>query len=550
MATAPHVGARIEAVASRPITDRSDRYRLAALLVVAIAIHVWLIANTYVTAKDSIGFVQYAMQLQEPSKLRAVDPAKPKPSVAEVLQTQAHPPGFPVLILIASSIVRQLYDASIQDQMLLSAQIASAFAGILTVFPSYWLGRLLFNKFAGFAAALLYQVLPVAAHETSDGLTEGLYILLLAFSLLLSVRAVKKPGIGGFLSAGLAIGLTYLVRPEGLVIAFAAATAIVALAILRRRSRRLSVAWLTALTVGVVVVAAPYMVLIGGITNKPTPGGVLPSWREQLHKNARLATPDSPAIFAGNYIAERDGSKPLWIVRTLANETLKGFHFGAAIFALIGAAVALRRVRSEPWIALPLTVTAVYVPMLLYLGNRGNYISERHCMPLVFVGLLFAGGAVSMIPGFAARRFGEASPWSGWGVPIGVLAVLVVSCLPSAVKPPHKSRIAHKEAGKFLFREGLPKPGEALYDTNEWASFYANWTTYRRDVNPLDAKVSYAVVETAELNDPFHTPEPQFENVRNIALDGNSKLLYWWPEDVPSDQAKSKAKVLVYRLEK
>ena len=91
-----------------------------------------------------------------------------------------HPPGYPLAVLGVSEAVRPLYAAPLPEQMLLSAQLASALAGVLLVLPTYALGRMLFGKFAGFAAALLFQVLPVPARITSDGLSEGVYLLVAA----------------------------------------------------------------------------------------------------------------------------------------------------------------------------------------------------------------------------------------------------------------------------------------------------------------------------------------------------------------------------------
>ena len=140
---------------------------------------------------------------------------------------------------------------------------------MLLVFPTYWLGRLLFGKFAGFAAALLFQVLPVPAEVTSDGLTEGLYLLGLGTALLLGTRAIQKPGVGGFLSCGLVTGLTYLVRPEGMIVAAAVGMVALTMGVVGRWSRSQAAAGITALVVGAVLPAVPYMVLIEGVTNKP-----------------------------------------------------------------------------------------------------------------------------------------------------------------------------------------------------------------------------------------------------------------------------------------
>ena len=76
--------------------------------------------------------------------------------------------------------------------MLLATQVASSVAGVLLVIPMYLLGRMLFGRFAGFAGAALFQLLPVPAHVTADGLTEALY-LLCAVSAVGSWPAASTP---------------------------------------------------------------------------------------------------------------------------------------------------------------------------------------------------------------------------------------------------------------------------------------------------------------------------------------------------------------------
>src|SRR5262249_31804118 len=115
----------------------------------------------------------------------------------------------------------------------------------------------------------------VPARVTSDGLAEATYLLAGCTALALGVRAVRRPGTGVFLSCGLVVGLTYLVRPEGLMVAGAVGLVVGWLGLLRRWPRDLALGRLAALGVGVALVAAPYMIFIGKITNKPTGSEIL-----------------------------------------------------------------------------------------------------------------------------------------------------------------------------------------------------------------------------------------------------------------------------------
>ena len=239
-------------------------------------------------------------------------------------------------------------------KILLATQVTSAIAAFLLVLPTYWLGRMMFGPFAGFAAALIFQMLPVSLEVTSDGLTDGLYLLGFGSALMLGMRALRKPGIGGFLTTGLAIGCTYLVRPEGLIVAVALTIVVFGFALMRYWLISLSLARITALAVGTALPAIPYMVLIGGITNKPTGNELIPvldtTVREGLTQ--RLDTHVQGPIFAAWY-TEEDGSKPAWIASALFKETFKTFHYASMILALIGLIVAAQTLPSQSVVVVP-----------------------------------------------------------------------------------------------------------------------------------------------------------------------------------------------------
>ncbi|MGL6094663.1 MAG: ArnT family glycosyltransferase, partial [Fimbriiglobus sp.] len=317
------VGGRLETVAPRPITDVGDRLRLVALMLLAVAVHGWLVANTYVTARDSLRFARAALLMGNPSHGQPEGEAKR--SVSDVFRAAEDPPGFPVAVYVTSLAVREVYHPvdpnPLATQMLLSTQIASAVAGVLLVFPTYWLGRQLFGKFPGFIAAAVFQVLPVPAHVTADGLSDGLCLLGLGTSLFLGVRAVGKPSIGTFLQVGLATGAAFLVRPEGILGGLACGLVAGLMGLTGARPRPATAAWLTALAVGTALPATPYMVLIGGISNKPTVQGV----QDEILKIRQRFISGTPAsagaapvgLFADMYVPPGDAPKAAWLARAV-----------------------------------------------------------------------------------------------------------------------------------------------------------------------------------------------------------------------------------------
>ena len=184
------IGGRIEAVAPRRSLFGPDYLRLAALAAASLAVHLWLVSHTAVTARDGLGFARYALALQSPHG--ASVPHDPTRTAVDVVRQQKHPPGYPAAVWLTAKFVRKAVEMPLSESTLLAAQLVSAGAALLLVLPTYLLGRMLFGRNVAFAAALLFQVLPVPAHVTSDGLTEATYLLAAVTALALGVRAVRR----------------------------------------------------------------------------------------------------------------------------------------------------------------------------------------------------------------------------------------------------------------------------------------------------------------------------------------------------------------------
>lgn len=565
MATDVHVGGRLETVAPRPVTDTGDRRRLVALVAVAVVVHAVMVANTTVTARDSIGFARYALELEDPEAgrimVRGEDGVTPVPAdgprrtQADVLTGSHHPPGYPLAILAASYPVRAVYYAPLPEQMLRSAQVASAVAAVLLVFPTYWLGRMLFGKFAGFVAALLVQVLPAFAEHTSDGETEAVFLLCMSTALALGVWAVRKPGVGGFLLCGLATGATYLVRPEGLVVGAAVAAVVMGVALARRWGPGAGAGWLTALAVGGLLPTVPYMVLIGGITNKPTGQDVIGKLINKFNPRSRLtseATGAGVGLFADRYQAGSDGPLELWVAKTVVSEATKAIHYVPAALTVVGLLATSRRFRTEPALWVPV-VTGLFVLVILaalgYFGStprpelgRQHYVSERHTLPLAYVGCLFAAAGLEALPR-VLRRLPAVGRWLGSpAVTYVVLAGVVISCVPRLVRPLHDERAGQKEAGQFLATQ--LDPGDTLIDPYEWAKFFSGRSVRNHPPDLLHPAVAYAVLRAKDLQAVPGSLLPQLDNARNIANDGRARVVFQWPPDAPPDAVKLR----VYRL--
>src|SRR5262245_29398494 len=82
---------------------------LLVLLLLAGGVRAWVIGHTEVPARDGIGFIRFAWELQ----------TRPWP---EVLRSNLHPPGYPITVLTVSLPVCHFLGTTPQT-MQLSAQL-------------------------------------------------------------------------------------------------------------------------------------------------------------------------------------------------------------------------------------------------------------------------------------------------------------------------------------------------------------------------------------------------------------------------------------------
>lgn len=542
---AAEVGGRMEVVPARRSLFAPDYARLAVLGLVAAGVHAWLVAHTAVPARDAVGFARTALNLADPSAGAA--PGEPRQRI-DVIREAEQPPGFPAAVWATEKVLRRAGDLPLADRALLAAQLANAAAAVLLVVPMYLTGRILFGRNVGFAAALTFQVLPVPARVTSDGLSEGLYLLAACTALLFGVWAARRRSVGGFLLCGLATGAAYLVRPEGLVVGVGAGAVILAAGLARLWPRDVALGRLAALGVGVALVAVPYVVVIGKLTNKHS-GPVLThpfdpparTWVGQPGADARPV--GGAALFAEWWDPARDEGKnrALWALQAVWKETVKSVHYVVGVLAVVGLVARRRQLLApDPAAWTVLAVGAVNLAILFFLAARVGYVSERHTVLVALLYCFFAAAALGPVArGLAAvpvlgRLVLPPRPASAV-----LLAVLVAAAAPYTFKPMHPQREGHRHAGHWLAAHA--GPGDAVLDPLVWAEWYAGRTLHRPPVRDGSAAVVWAVWEKGKSP---HSRVPHWDEVGQLAA--GLEPVFRWPEGAPEGVPV----VEVYRIER
>jgi hypothetical protein len=515
----------VEPTASVPLADTAPPRQVPTWLVLTLlfaaglGLRLWVIARTEVAARDSVGYVRYALRLE-------------REPLITVLRQGEQPPGYPLAVLLVSWPVRAWRGDSGPETMVLSCQLASAIMALLSIIPTVLLGRELGGRQVGWIAAGLFLCLPTWLRLTSDGLSEGTYLFWLAMALWLGVRGLRQPGVGVFAACGLAVGAAYLTRPEGLEVAVAVGAVLLGrqlVAAVRQPWRRAGPQML-ALAVGVVIVGGPYVATIGGLTNKNTGNGVL---------GLKVNDPDGLLPTYGHagglpllaaWFHEFHGLSPrwAWAARSLTMETFRAFEFFGLALALLGLAVFRPRGQTGPARTALIGIIVLHALILCRMASLSGYLSERHTLLFVFAGSFSAAAAVVWL-----GRFTRRVPVGA--ITVGLLVVGLATAAPALLKPLHYNRAGHKAAGRWLAKNATDDDG--ILDPFCWAEFYAGRIEMRITTERPDRL--FVVVETS---DNQHSRLPLMADARNKAAIGAP--VYHWPEK----RSLEKAQVVVYAV--
>lgn len=443
---------------------RSDWLLVAALFALVLPLRIWLLCNTEVTARDSIGYIRYALEFER------------KPW-QEVLRGNHQHPGYPVLVLLMSQPVRAIDGQTTPENMELSAQLVNLIAALLLILPMYFLGRQFFDRTVSFGAALLYQYLPISAQHLSDGVSEPIYLVFLVAGLLQMVHAVRDRSACRGALCGMFAGLAYLTRPEGALILPAFGGVLIALQC--RAARRCP--WRQFFECGAatamcaLLIGAVYFITVGHFSNKPAV--------DYVTHNTTVA--QGHDLFAGQLFAAAvpkvDGTAML-AVRSgwaMCMEINQGFHYVAGIPAILGFLWAFASLRRDAGFWALLLFAVLHGFVLIRLGMVAKYISDRHVMILVLGGTYFAVHALRELPRWLiAWREGGAAV-KGGGLAAFAFAVLFLgvigACLPKATQRLHGNRAENHAAGRWLAERirDYPDDNAVIFDDHAWSHFFS-----------------------------------------------------------------------------
>lgn len=383
-----------------------------------------------------------------------------------------------------------------------AAATVSVAAGAAAVGFLFLFLRDAFGRGPAWAGAILLAVHARAVEYSSDVQSEGLYLACFAAGLWAGWRAWRTGGPAWAAGAGLASGLAYLARPEGLGLAVVVGGLGLGSIVRQRWGLGAGAAWLGALGAAALLCVAPYVWALHEVTgawtltNKKsvaalvsaeavaTPGAPVappaaaprpaagrpaaaapapapPPWLDALGLQAPPAV--APAEMAAEYL-EQDGLRValaesratrVWeALRMLVRHARGALRHGVLALVLVGLWAS--RGRPGPRAVYALAVLALYLAALYALTLSAGYVSRRHGLPPLLP-LFGYAGAGALAAGAWAAGVARAPARRALAGAL-VLAAFAVADLAGQRAPKRADQLAERRAAEWL-REHAPAPG-------------------------------------------------------------------------------------------
>ncbi len=523
-----------------------DCLLLALLLALVVPLRAWLVYNTEVVARDGIGFIRYALELEK------------SPWKETLLKNDQHP-GYPLTIWAVSLPVRAWMGEN-NAALQLSAQLASNLAAVLLLFPMYFLGKLFFERRVAFWGTLLLQYLPASGHLFSDGLSDPLFLLLITAAFLFAVVALRRQRIAYFGGSGVFCGLAYLTRPEAVMV-FMAVLVVIGLRQMMpswKTTRRAALGGALAMTLSTLAVGSLYFGFTGTFTNKRALGIMLHE-RAELRQNMpveesrngpSLTLPARRVLFATIFASRTvDGSPIVRLadsVYIFGAELTQLFNYVGMVPLILGLVWRWRGLRQVPEFLVPLTYLGMNCLLMPYLAYKVGYVSERHLLPMGMWGAFFAAAGLCDLTDRLRQRWpAVVGPRLGGGVSLVALLVVLVlagACLPRTLRKINASGAGNRAAGLWLAQQ--LKSGDAVQDEHIWSSFYAG----RIQPTPasFDPQAKKYVVFTRSKDRKVREQQALQEQELRSA---HGEIVYCWPAPSAAGQLpEQKARIVIYAV--
>jgi 4-amino-4-deoxy-L-arabinose transferase-like glycosyltransferase len=367
-------------------------------------------------------------------------------TVAKQFQTTGSPfdplfhPLYPICIALAQPLV---------GDWEMSGRLVSAFFGALVILPAFALARGIVGRQAALLAAVFIAVHPRLVQNSASVLCEATYTFLLVSGVLAARRGLVSGPRALIPFGGLCLGLSYLVRPEGVL--YLVGLVLVALfMIVTGRDRAAAILpWVGATVLVFAVVVAPYVWYLAEVWGHVTLSGKI-DHNLPLSTGAATAPSPLPLRILENLLLFQKYAVPDLLPWVLLLLVLPGLLARGRTTGWLGRDGLLLAAALPPFASLAFHVEPrIFLPILPFI------------LPFAAVGTLWA--AVTLTD---ARR--------GWRWSLAMALVVALVLVPWTFQP-----VLRPDAGAALYRQAArwiaeTQPRDAvLLDRKPLVAFYS-----------------------------------------------------------------------------
>jgi hypothetical protein len=466
------------------LDKKRDFIHLAILLVIAFGIGIYLTVTTLVITKDGVLYIQQAMKF-------STDPQ----AVFKGL-----PFGYPFLIFAAHKLAASLGGGSSLFVWIYSAQGITLLCWLLSLIPLYFIGKILVGAKRSFQAIFILIILPYPAEFVSDILREWPHILFLASGFLFLLMAARRGIWWLFAAAGLAAGLGHIIRPEcAQIIIYGALWIFIRLISPKpNMSRAKLLCALAVMVIGFAIPAAPYMTARGQFLPEKIKELTSSADPKQPKEIQELEINSDNDIYTASVMPGRI-AKGLGELARGIDEDLMYFFVPAL---LIGVYFRFRK-QSEAEeferFFLPVFV-ALNIVILVILYYHWNYLSRRHCLPLVAFTIFYVPIGLEVLAGWLADRFSKGRPSSAKDRRLWFFILLIIGtaiCLTKLLGLHSEDKTGYRAAAAWLRENTAPDALIASPDSR--ITFYAERKASIYETAPA-RKTAYIVTIVKDEN--------------------------------------------------
>ncbi|HUV65204.1 MAG TPA: glycosyltransferase family 39 protein [Sedimentisphaerales bacterium] len=445
---------------------RDDILNVLILIAAASGLGVYLVATTVLISKDGVTYIELARRFSsEPLiVIKGLTPGYPKGLAF----------GYPSLILAAHTVAVWFGADSSVLGWTYSAQSMALLCRVLALIPLYFLGKLLVGAKRSFWALVILIVLPYPAQFGSDALRDWPHILFLAVGLLFLLRGAKAGTWWMFAGAGMATGFGHMIRPEcGQLVIYGVLWILVRLIAPKpEMNRGTLVGALAALLLGFAIPAAPYTAVRGQLLPEKLKDYMTASALPESERNHEVGIETGTAVWTASGLPV----KTVKAVGRLAGEMSDNLMYYFMPALLVGAYARIRRkseVSDIEKFFIPAFVL-LNVLMMIMLYHRWDYISRRHCLPLVVLLIFYVPAGLEILARWLEQRFSKDQgqndqPSQRWFLIL--LAIGMGICAPKLLSPSGDDKQGYRDAAEWLRQNSGPEDVVAVPDLR--ISFYA-----------------------------------------------------------------------------